>query len=163
MKNKTIKFLTSILVIMMFALFVGQSIVFAASKTFMLSLTRGMDDSENKYAYALNTGDNHRITQIISLGENNQKLATNFYCLNATKGASWGEVSLSGTPEYTASYDMIKDKSEIESLTTTYSNTVKQYYTQLMWVLDHIHVDGEISVKNLLAKAGIEEDSEDGI
>lgn len=163
MKNKTIKFLTSILVIMMFALFVGQSIVFAASKTFMLSLTRGMDDSENKYAYALNTGDNHRITQIISLGENNQKLATNFYCLNATKGASWGEVSLSGTPEYTASYDMIKDKSEIESLTTTYSNTVKQYYTQLMWVLDHIHVDGGISVKNLLAKAGIEEDSEDGI
>ena len=163
MKNKTIKFLTSILVIMMFALFVGQSIVFAASKTFMLSLTRGMDDSETKYAYALNTGDNHRITQIISLGENNQKLATNFYCLNATKGASWGEVSLSGTPEYTASYDMIKDKSEIESLTTTYSNTVKQYYTQLMWVLDHIHVDGGISVKNLLAKAGIEEDSEDGI
>ena len=57
MKNKTIKFLTSILVIMMFALFVGQSIVFAASKTFMLSLTRGMDDSETKYAYALNTGD----------------------------------------------------------------------------------------------------------
>ena len=163
MKNKTIKFLTSILVIMMFALFVGQSIVFAASKTFMLSLTRGMDDSENKYAYALNTGDNHRITQIISLGENNQKLATNFYCLNATKGASWGEVSLSGTPEYTASYDMIKDKSEIESLTTTYSNTVKQYNTQLMWILDHIHVDGGISVKNLLAKAGIEEDSEDGI
>ena len=163
MKNKTIKFLTSILVIMMFALFVGQSIVFAASKTFMLSLTRGMDDSETKYAYALNTGDNHRITQIISLGENNQKLATNFYCLNATKGASWGEVSLSGTPEYTASYDMIKDKSEIESLTTTYSNTVKQYNTQLMWILDHIHVDGGISVKNLLAKAGIEEDSEDGI
>ena len=163
MKNKTIKFLTSILVIMMFALFVGQSIVFAASKTFMLSLTRGMDDSETKYAYALNTGDNHRITQIISLGENNQKLATNFYCLNATKGASWGEVSLSGTPEYTASYDMIKDKSEIESLTTTYSNTVKQNYTQLMWILDHIHVDGGISVKNLLAKAGIEEDSEDGI
>ena len=163
MKNKTIKFLTSILVIMMFALFVGQSIVFAASKTFMLSLTRGMDDSETKYAYALNTGDNHRITQIISLGENNQKLATNFYCLNATKGASWGVVSLSGTPEYTASYDMIKDKSEIESLTTTYSNTVKQYNTQLMWILDHIHVDGGISVKNLLAKAGIEEDSEDGI
>ena len=163
MKNKTIKFLTSILVIMIFALFVGQSIVFAASKTFMLSLTRGMDDSETKYAYALNTGDNHRITQIISLGENNQKLATNFYCLNATAGASWRNVSLSETPEYTASYDMIKDKSEIENLTTTYSNTVKLYNTQLMWILDHIHVDGGISVENLLAKSGIEKDSEDGI
>ena len=161
MKNKTIKFLTCILVAIMLVLAIGQTMVFAASKTFMLSLTRGMDDSETKYAYALNTGDNHRITQIISLGENNQKLATNFYCLNATKGLSWGNTSLSLTPEYTASYDMIKDKSEIEQLTTTYSNTVKNYYTQLMWILDHIHVEGGISVENLLAKAGIEIDSED--
>ena len=163
MKNKTIKFLISIIVIVMFALAIGQTMVFAASKTFMLSITRGLGDSGTKYAYALNTGNNHRITQIISLGANNQKLATNFYCLNATKGLSWANTSLSSTPEYTASYDMIKDKSEIEQLTTTYSNTVKNYNTQLMWILDHIHVDGGISVKNLLAKAGIEIDSEDNL
>ena len=164
MKNKTIKFFTSILVIIMFTLFIGQSMVFAASKTFMLSLTRGIkSDDEAKYAYALNTGNNHRITQIISLGENNEKLATNFYCLNATKGRSWGNESLSLKPEYTASYDMIKDKSEIENLTTTYSNTVRLYNTQLMWILDHMYVDGGISIDNLLAKAGIEKNSEDGI
>ena len=79
-------------------------------------------------------------------------LNTNYYCLN-------GEYKAGN--EYTKGYNMVSEKGEIASLSgeydEIYKNVVDQkIYTQLMWILDNMFIDGgPLTIEELLENAGI--------
>ena len=161
-KNRTIKTIISILIMAVMIMLLGQNAIYAKDETVItqLSKTRWVKDNNGEYkekrAYALNTGSNKPIFQILSVDSSGKKLETNYYCLNALKGASWLAQEIGTPAQYDKSYDIVKDKEEISKLVTTYSDVVNsQYYTQLVWLLDNMYTEGGITVKDLLAKAGI--------
>ena len=120
---------------------------------------------EKKEAYALSTsGSNYKpIFQIMNSN------TTNYYCLNATQGASWidGHIGVDTTATYNRTYDLEKDIDVLAHDTNkVYSNLAKsQYLKQILWILDNIYIpdtsasitDSERLAKKqeLLAKAGI--------
>ena len=141
----------------------GQTSVRAAKKTESITLAlskarviKNGTSYEDKGAYALNTGSNHPIYQIVKL-ENGNKAGTNFLCVNATRGVTWNNNTVGTGVTYDTSYDLATDKSDIASLTAAYNNVAGTYYTQVMWLLDNILIGDYTNddVNELLAKAGI--------
>ena len=155
--KKGIKTIGIISILLIIFTLLGQTFVYAATSVdIKLSKTRIINDNGTyveKKAYALNTGSNHPIFQIISTDGTSKK--TNYLCLNATKGSTWTSESV-GTPvTYDSVYDMVKDKNQIQNLVETYSATVGTYYNQLMWLLDNVTIGSSDDATELLAKAGI--------
>ena len=141
----------------------GQTSVSAAKKTESITLAlskarviKNGTSYEDKGAYALNTGSNHPIYQIVKL-ENGNKAGTNFLCVNATRGVTWNNNTVGTGITYDTSYDLATDKSAIAGLTAAYNNVAGTYYTQIMWLLDNILIGDytEDDVDEFLAKAGI--------
>ena len=142
---------------------VGQTSVNATKKTENITLAlskarviKNGNSYENKDAYALNTGSNHPIYQIVKL-ENNQTTGTNFLCLNATRGVTWNNNTVGTGVIYDTSYDLATDKSAIAGLTAAYNNVAGTHYTQIMWLLDNILIGDytDEDIDDFLANAGI--------
>ena len=152
----------AIIAVMMIAI-AGQTLVNAAKKTESITLAlskarviKNGNNFENKEAYALNTGSNHPIYQIVEL-EGNETKGTNFVCVNATRGVTWNNNTVGTGVTYDTSYDLATDKSAIAGLTAAYNNVAGTYYPQIMWILDNMLI-GDYSdedIDDFLAKAGI--------
>ena len=104
-----------------------------------------MHEQEYFDAYAMNTGQNHPIFQLIAVSNDNedQIIGTNYYCLNAKVGETWTTTSAVGKKvEYDTCYDLIKDKTIIDAMSETeYNGVVKnEYYDNLMWVIDNLYI-----------------------
>ena len=162
MNSKKIKLLTSIIIVLIMCVALLNTTVYAAntSVTTQLSRTRWVKNSNGEYiekrAYALNTGKDHPIYQILSLDDKGTKTGTNYYCLNAEKGYTWTNNLIGASTEYDKSYDFINDKSEISKLVKTYSDVVNsKYYTQIMWLLDNMYIANEMTEEQFLEKVGI--------
>ena len=169
-KNKIYKILISIIISIMMITIIGKTITLAEVKTEDIDLAlsgvrvikNGTSfDSSSTRAYALNTGSNHQIYQIVSLKKNGGQTVTsgtNFLCVNATVGNTWNNNSVGTAVTYDTSYDLVSDKSAIQSLRTEYKNVVGDKYTQVMWLLDHFLLGTDYSnddIDELLEKAGI--------
>ena len=164
-KNKISKILTIIIVAIIMITAIGQTVVFAADSVVKakLSITRWIKNSSNAYsdtgkAYALNSGDSHPLFQILSVDGTDKTIGTNYYCLNALKGATWMNSNDGRKVDYDKSYDLVSQKDEIAnstSLVSTYKNVVSTNYGKLMWVLDNMYKEGGLTVEEVLANAGI--------
>ena len=157
------KLLIIVIMVTMIIATIGQTMVRASKKTESISLAlskarviKNGTSYEDKGAYALNTGSNHPIYQIVKL-ENGNKAGTNFLCVNATRGVTWNNNTVGTGVTYDTSYDLATDKSEIEGLTAAYNNVAGAYYTQIMWLLDNILIGDytDSDVNSFLDKAGI--------
>ena len=165
MIRKTIsKILIIAIMVTMVIATIGQTSVSAVKKTESITLAlskarviKNGTSYEDKGAYALNTGSNHPLYQIVKL-ENGNKAGTNFLCLNATRGVTWNNNTVGTGVIYDTSYDLATDKSAIASLTAAYSNVAGAHYTQIMWLLDNILLGTDYTdddVDALLSRAGI--------
>ena len=165
MIRKTIsKILLILIMVTMVIGALGQTSVRAAKKTESITLAlskarviKNGTSYEDKGAYALNTGSNHPIYQIVKL-ENGSKAGTNFLCVNATRGVTWNNNTVGTGVTYDTSDDLATDKSAVAGLTAAYNNVAGTYYTQIMWLLDNILLGTDYTssdVNELLAKAGI--------
>ena len=161
-KTKNIKVLVSVMILLAMFIMLGQGLVFATENRndqveLKLSRTRWVKDASahtEKKAYALNTGSNHPVFQILSTSGTNKE--TNYLCLNATKGASWYNNSIGTAANYKVSYDLVEDKDTINTkLTSAYKTATGSNYTQIMWILDQIPIGTDFNVDTILAKAGI--------
>ena len=162
-KNKTIKLIFGLIISIVMFFSLCSSMVYAAdsSKSTKLSYARIVKNSngeyENKNGYALNTGTNHPIFQIVSVN-GSQTTGTNYFCLDATSGSTWSSNIVGTAVDYDKSYDLVNDKSEISKLVSTYSDIAKSdYYTQILWLLDNMYVadSSTESISDYLAKAGL--------
>ena len=162
-KNKICKIILSITVAIMMIAIVGTTVIFAAdSTTAKLSKTRWIKNSNNEYtntekAYALNSGNSHPLFQILSIDGTDKVTGTNYYCLNASKGATWMTNNVGEKVVFDKSYDLVAQKDEIanSSLVNTYKNVVSTNYGKLMWVLDNMYKEDGLTIEQLLANAGI--------
>ncbi|MBR0428432.1 MAG: hypothetical protein IJK18_09610 [Clostridia bacterium] len=166
MIRKTIsKILIIAIMVTMVIATIGQTTVSAAKKTENITLTlskarviKNGTRYEDKGAYALNTGSDHPLYQIVKL-ENGNKAGTNFLCLNATRGVTWNNNTVGTGVTYDTSYDLATDKSAIAGLTAAYNNVAGTHYTQIMWLLDNILLGTDYytddDVDELLSRAGI--------
>ena len=174
-KNKVLKILTSIIILMIFI--IGQVSVFAAgtSETINLQLSEkrvvkngNSFDDENTNIYKMRTGADHPVYQIVTKKSNNEYAGNNFYCVNGNYGSSWRDNHTGYDVTYDTKYDLSTDREEINSQynnnddykTTTNTANGKNYYSQLMWLFDNFLVSTETDysdgdINNLLAKAGI--------
>ena len=169
-KSRKTRILLSIMILLAMFTMLGQNIVLATENRndhaeLRLSRTRwvnaGTTHTEAK-AYALNTGTNHPVFQVLSTSGTNK--ATNYICLNAEKGASWYNNSIGTAANYNVSYDLVADKDMINTkLTSAYKTATGSNYTQIMWILDQIPAGTNFNVDTILAKAGIKYGQTGGI
>ena len=164
-KNKICKVLACLVVALMIFTTVGQTAVYAAkkteSKTFVLSNKRKVKNNNGEYIdkgeYKLNTGSDYPIFQIIS--KNGTEITgTNYYCLKAKLGDTWGDPNNSVGFDVTAntSYDLVEDKTEIGALSNEkYANIVTNNYGPVMWILDNMYTENGLTTTQLLNNAGI--------
>ena len=168
-RNKICKILVVMIIMAMSVTIVGQTVVFAAkkteNKTFILSSIRKVKNNDGEYIdkgnFKLNTGTDYPIFQIISVvsPENKTITGTNYYCLKAKLGDTWGDPNNSSGTDITAntSYDLVEDKTEIGALpNTNYANIVSNNYGPVMWILDNMYCEGGLTTTQLLNNAGIE-------
>lgn len=191
MKLKT-GFSKVIVLMLAFLLVMGRTLTFAndesTEKELILSYYRYVN-GEKKYAYKYSTADTNgqegttgkKIFQIMT----EDKTKTNYYCLNATVGASWTGDGATLNEEhpakatYNSSFDLnnTKDLKRLRENETTdirdvYKNVAKStYFNQIWWILDNMYVpntekasgetDQDLQEKNknqkqeLLANAGL--------
>ena len=161
LKNKTVKLVICLIILIVIGLSLCSSMVYAATTTTKLNYARIVKNSngvyENKNGYALNTGTNHPIFQIVSVN-GNQTTGTNYFCLDASAGSTWNANRVGTAVDYDSSYDLVNNKSEISNLISTYSDIAKSnYYKQVLWLLDNMYVadSSKESISSYLAKAGL--------
>ena len=150
---------------------VGQTLVNAANTndhvTLALNKARLIKNNNGEYEpkgiYALNTGANHPIFQIVEI-DNGNVAGTNFLCVNAEKGRTWNMTNPDSINfgndnqvDFDTSYDLATDKSEIENLIESYNNIAGANYNKIMWLLDNILIGDytDEDVKDFLNRAGI--------
>ncbi len=161
LKNKTVKLAICLIILIVLIISFCGRMVYAATTTTKLSYARIVKNSngvyENKNGYALNTGTNHPIFQIVSVN-GDQTTGTNYFCLDASAGSTWNANRVGTAVDYDSSYDLVNNKSEISKLVSTYSDIANSnYYTQILWLLDHMYVadTSTESISDYLARAGI--------
>ena len=165
-KNRIHKILVIMIIAVMASIIIGPTAILAAkkteNKTFSLSSTRKVKNSNGEYIdkgqYKLNTGSDYPIFQIISLN-GTTITGTDYYCLKAKLGDTWGDPNNSAGERITAntSYDLAEDKTEIGALpNTNYANIATNNFGPVLWILDNMYTEGGITTTQLLNNAGIE-------
>ena len=88
--NKTIKLLTSvILILIMIVALVGSTVYATDTLKTKISRNRYNSSGEAVEAYAIHNGDDYPIFQILSVDSSDRILSNNIYCLNAEVGSTW--------------------------------------------------------------------------
>ena len=128
----------------------------------------------NRYAYnsRANNGttdsNGKPIFQIYS--EENNRIKTNYFCLNANVGASWSTNTIGTPATYTSSFNLNTDIEQLKKHENkVYSNIGNsKYLKQILWILDNMYVSYNVSENErktqkeaLLARAGIVYDNHD--
>jgi len=120
-----------------------------------LSLSK-TNENGNGYALDMNSqgGEGKYIWSIMSSQSSSSELvqASNIYCIKAEYGESWAE-DPSIRVKYNKSYELPLEQQSEQDVANEV--LMKEYKNQILWLIDHLYIEGESNLSTYLKDAGI--------